>query len=149
MKEKATLYPQSILGSPRSKMGIALTMLGAILVILGAVIPIEYDYFHQPRSFLNNPRALLVLIAILLFLVMLSFLSLCIKNARIAKGSAFGFLVLSLLLGVASTVEAVAWTAGIIDKAIDTGLGLYVMYLGILSILAGAVAAFRKSRKLP
>ncbi|MBC7247848.1 MAG: hypothetical protein H5T73_08720 [Actinobacteria bacterium] len=149
MKEDANAWFRSTRDSLRSKKGLAMTAMGVLLIIIGAVIPIEYDFYGQPRSFLNNAKALFILVAILLFLVVLSALSLYMQNVRISKYFALGFLFLSILLAIAGTVETVAWTAGVIDKTIDTGLGLYFMYIGTLAILAGSVAVFRESRKLP
>lgn len=131
----------------KRRKGLILVVAGALLYIAGSIMPGMYDNWGNPGSFLNNPKALAVLIAIILIAPIAAIYSELTKRVRVARFLAIILLVYSIILTVIGSIFILAWTIALISKEFRFAPGLYFMYLGIIMLLAGSIMHFRRVRK--
>jgi glucan phosphoethanolaminetransferase (alkaline phosphatase superfamily) len=147
-KSWGKLSYRSTLDFIRRRKDFLIIVIGVLSILIGSVVPISYDLWGDPHSFLNNNKALAVLIALLLLIVFLAIYSIFFKDCNVVRRMSIVLLILSILLIVVGIVFTIAWTAAIINKEFGFGPGLYIMFIGSLFIFIGSIMNFRKNKKL-
>jgi len=137
----------AIQASWKRRKDLLLITTGSFLVLAGSMIPCTYDYWGDPRSFLNNPKVMAMLIGTVFFTLCVATGSVLAGSKGKAKGLALLLLILAIIYTLVGSVSIVAWTMAIIGKEVRFAPGLYIMYLGIIVLLVGSIKHFRRMRR--
>lgn len=126
--------------------GLILIVVGTLLFIAGSMIPWLHVYWGDSGSLLNNPKVLAIFVSIILICPIVAIYSELTSGIRAARMLVIILLAYSIILTIIGSVVIVAWTMAIIDKEFSFAPGLYIIYLGIITLLVGSINHFRRMR---